>query len=256
MSRASASRGSSASTRRAAAAVLTPPLGHGHQRGLCAGKIVGFDAAVDVAQRQPQRLVVERRALGGIEAATRVEVVQPAAQRGVAIRRGQQFAIAQAHAHGRVLRMRVEPVAHQRESRFDIVGLSQCDPFAADRGQHLRIVAGGIGGAPQRLARVAGVVRRDREPRLPHQPLRVQVRDQFPHAGGVLGDGNGIHLRAGAVDVVHGVHEQRGGIAHLRAGLDAQAIFHRGAAQRGQAQVAVEPRERIARPWRVGREPQ
>lgn len=177
------------------APVLLLGGGHRGERALRAREIVGIETAIGIAQRQPQRLIVERRALAGLEAALgagarvqRAHLVQPRTQRLVAARRGQQLAVAQPHAEGRIVGMAGQPLLHQAQA---VVGIAERDGLASHRGEHLRVRARGVGGLPQQGACIVRAAGGQGEAALAQQLLGAQVAAQFAHALGALGLGNG-----------------------------------------------------------------
>ncbi len=121
------------------AAVLLLPGRHGKQSLLGVRQFALCDQAIRFAQRKPQALPFERGAIILRETGARARIVQPCCQFAVALSRGEQLPVAQAHANGGIFGMGGEPVLHEPQPN---VRLAQADPFAPDRGEHLRIGGG------------------------------------------------------------------------------------------------------------------
>ncbi|CAJ7136613.1 Uncharacterised protein [Burkholderia pseudomallei] len=189
---------------------------------------------------------VERRAA----AAQRVE---PGGQCVVAPRAAEQVAVAQPHVGVGLARMRDDPVAQRRETALDFADV---DPLRADRGEHVRIVGRGAARALERGMSRRAVLARERGPRIGKRRLGIELACERAHA-----------LRAARVrdrrergprprDVVERVSIERGRVAHVGRIRPGEPLVHHRAAELRQAHVAIQPREREARPRRIGRDAQ
>ncbi|MDR9000160.1 hypothetical protein FEP67_06329 [Burkholderia multivorans] len=208
------------------------------------------DRIVGLPQHDAQRLILKPRGLGGRQRRVAAQRIEPRDERIVAPRAAEQIAVAQPHVGIGVGRMRGDPVVQRREAAL---GLARIDPLRADRGKQAGIVRCLPLRTLERRGERRAVAARERVACIGQRAFRVELARERAHAVRALRlvDAGEHGLRA--VDIVERMAVQRARVAHLGRIAIREPFVHHRAAKLRQSHVAIQAREREARPGRVGR---
>lgn len=210
------------------------------------------DRFVGLPQHEPQRLVLEPRRLRRGQRRFAPQRVEPRGERVVTPRAAEQIAVTQPHVGIGFARMRDDPVVQQREAAF---GFARVDPLRADRGEHVGIVRRARLRVRERRGERRAVAARERTACVGQRMFGVELARERAHSVRtvLVVDRGQRGLRAR--DIVERIAVQRDRVAHLRRIALREPVVHHRAAELRQPHVAIETREREARPRRVGRRP-